>query len=124
MSSNGDTLEADTDCEDQFIETAWDRDHRDMDTDFRKRDRDHAERDGDVAEWDWDHAGQDDPGISAEGDSGIGISAEADAAKDKANGSDGTSRSGWMGVLPPIAGIAIALIVIIAYRFGRAAKKA
>ena len=96
VSSNGDTLEVDADCEDQFIETEWDR----------------------------DHARQDDPGITAEEDDAESrISAEADVAKDKASGTDGTSESGWMGILPPIAGIAIALIVIIAYRFGKAAKR-
>ncbi len=96
VSSNGDTLEVDADCENQFIETEWDR----------------------------DHARQDDPGITAEEDDAESrISAEADVAKDKASGTDGTSESGWMGILPPIAGIAIALIVIIAYRFGKAAKR-
>ncbi len=107
--SNGDTLEVDADCEDQFIETQWDRDH--------------AERDRDEAEWDWDHAGHDDPGISAEEDAESRISAEAGVAKDNANETGGAFQPGWMGVLAPIAGIAIALIVIIAYRSGKAARR-
>jgi len=113
VSSNGDTLEVDTDCEDQFIETDWDRDHADWDSD------DAGQYDSGIT------AEEDNPGITVEeGDAESRISAEADLAKDKTNGTEGTSESGWMGILPPIAGIAIALIVIIAYRFGKAAKKA
>ncbi len=134
VSSNGDTLEVDTDCEDQFIETDWDRDHADWDRDHADWERDHTDWEKDHADWDSDDAGQYDSGITAEednpgitveeGDAESRISAEADLAKDKTNGTEGTSESGWMGILPPIAGIAIALIVIIAYRFGKAAKKA
>ncbi len=99
VSSNEDTLEVDTDCDDQFIETAWDRDH---------------------TEWDGDHAGQADPGIKAEeGDVESRALSESDVAEDEINRTDGSSQSGWMGILPPIAGIAFVILLFVAYRFGK-----
>jgi hypothetical protein len=99
VSSNEDTLEGDTDCEDQFIETAWDRDH---------------------TEWDSDHAGEDDPvGKTEEGDAENRTLFESDVAGDHTNGTDGTSEYGWMGILPPVAGIGLVIMVIVAYRFGK-----
>ena len=106
VSSDEDTMEVDTDCEDQFIETAWDRDDRAWDRDDRP--------------WDSEHAGQDDAGVKAEeGDSESRTLAESDTAEDKINGTDGSSGSGWMGVLPPVAVIALVIMVIVAYRFGK-----
>lgn len=113
VSSDEDTMEVDTDCEDQFIETAWDRDDRAWDSDDRAWDRDDRP-------WDSEYAGQDDAGVKAEeGDSESRTLAESDTAEDKINGTDGSSESGWMGVLPPVAVIALVIMVIVAYRFGK-----